>query len=77
MKLAMTRTQCWGGKCNITEFQKQKAFDDYQRLINFLGTNDTVERGRKIYNENLISSYEKSDNYSLIFNYDLFKSLIV
>jgi hypothetical protein len=35
MKLAMTRTQCWGGKCNITEFQKQKAFDDYQRFFAF------------------------------------------
>ncbi len=35
------------------------------------------EKTGKIYNENLISPYEKSDNYSLIFNYDLFKSLIV
>lgn len=35
MKLAMTRTQCWGGKCNITQFQSKKTFDDYQRFFAF------------------------------------------
>lgn len=46
-------------------------FDDYQRLINFLGTNDTVERGRKIYNENLEFILKKKEEYKnkTVYNY--------
>ena len=59
--------------CSLQLFSQEK-FPDGKIIPDWFYKN---EKTGKIYNENLISPYEKSDNYSLIFNYDLFKSLIV
>jgi len=50
--------------------------DDYQRLINFLGTNNTIEEAKKIYNENLYFILEKKKEYKnkIVYDYlDFFK----
>jgi hypothetical protein len=38
-------------------------FDDYQRLINFLGSNPIVERGRIMYQNTLPAILEKKEEY--------------
>ena len=40
-------------------------FDDYQRLIDFLGSNPIVERARAMYQANLPATLEKKKEYKL------------
>lgn len=51
-------------------------FDDYQRIINFLGTNVPVEKARKIYFDNIDLIMQKKKEYKekTVYNYlDLFE----
>lgn len=51
-------------------------FDDYERLIKFLGTNPIVERSRKMYEDNLDIIMQKREEYKkkTVYNYlDYFK----
>lgn len=38
-------------------------FDDYERIISFLGTNPTVEKARKLYIDNLPTIMKKREEY--------------
>lgn len=38
-------------------------FDDYERLISFLGSNETIDKAKKIYNDNLEFIMKKRDEY--------------
>lgn len=46
-------------------------FDDYERLIHFLGTNTTIENAREMYNNNLDSILKKKEEYKkkIVYNY--------
>ena len=51
-------------------------FNDYERLINFLGTNKTVDNAKKMYIENLDDIMKKKEEYKnkTVYNYlDLFE----
>lgn len=45
--------------------------DDYERLIHFLGTNQTVENAREMYNNNLDLILKKKEEYKkkIVYNY--------
>ena len=50
--------------------------DDYQRLIDFLGTNETVEKAKKLYIENIDLIMMKKEEYKkkTVYSYlDFFK----
>jgi glycosyltransferase involved in cell wall biosynthesis len=46
-------------------------FDDYKRLIHFLGTNNDVEKGKELYRENLEQIMKKREEYKnkIVYNY--------
>jgi glycosyltransferase involved in cell wall biosynthesis len=51
-------------------------FDDYERLINFLGTNTTIEKAKEMYNKNIEFILSKREEYKnkIVYNYqDFFK----
>ena len=50
--------------------------DDYQRLIDFFGTNETVEKAKKLYDDNLDFIMSKKEEYKskIVYDYlDFFK----